>query len=424
MLGKYINPKLTAWTEALRKRRRLREVQKLRSASGKALTFKKDRGARCSNCGASLSGPFCHLCGQKSADLRRPIWELIEEIFDGFFNLDSKILNTLAMLVTIPGGLTSRYMGGHRARYVPPIRLFLVAFFMFFAVIQLAGVAILDVSYLSEAEFKAKKEKEKKEGRSYKFSHDGKVLTQKGVVSIQQDPVNFLKELDAKDREEFLKKAKEADVDVEKILADFKQKNPGVYEAGKKFGPNKDIEFFSRLKVSMLTPINQQDRIPISKEDLDKIMTTNGDDKGWGDKLKAGLAKALADPTKMNSVLNDRAQWALLIVIPLFAFLLRLFHWRRDQRILEQLVFSLHYHAFIMVLMIFIVPIVPLFGGEAAFTVFSYGSVVYMFVSLKIGQRQGWIRTFFKFIILWPLYLMLLSSFLGYGLYTGLSDLS
>ncbi|NQT61394.1 MAG: DUF3667 domain-containing protein [Candidatus Marinimicrobia bacterium] len=52
----------------------------------------------------------------------------MEELLD----VDSRVLRTLRLLFTKPGFLTTEYVKGRRVRYLPPVRIYLVASVLFF----------------------------------------------------------------------------------------------------------------------------------------------------------------------------------------------------------------------------------------------------------------------------------------------------
>ena len=91
-------------------------------------------GARCLNCDASLHGPFCARCGQRALPPRPTLRDLAGEAWQEFVNLDGKVATTLRLLVTRPGLLTVDSRAGRRARYVGPLRLYLVCSLAFFFV--------------------------------------------------------------------------------------------------------------------------------------------------------------------------------------------------------------------------------------------------------------------------------------------------
>ena len=87
----------------------------------------------CPNCGAPAHGPYCYACGQSEKGMIRHLSEVMSEFADIVFNVDSRIFRSLWDLYVRPGYLTFEYLGGRRARYVTPFRLFfflsIVAFF-------------------------------------------------------------------------------------------------------------------------------------------------------------------------------------------------------------------------------------------------------------------------------------------------------
>src|SRR5690348_552519 len=81
----------------------------------------------CENCGVELRGHWCEQCGQAAVDYRRSFRHVIADILDSFLNWDSKFFTTLALLILKPWKLTNEFLAGKRARYVNPLRLYLLA---------------------------------------------------------------------------------------------------------------------------------------------------------------------------------------------------------------------------------------------------------------------------------------------------------
>jgi hypothetical protein len=101
----------------------------------------------CMNCEEVLTGPYCFSCGQKEGDIRRPIWSLLSELLDNVVAPDSKLFKTLLLLLFMPGKLTRDYNSGKRARFIPPLRLYITITFAFFALLLVADVLILDINF-------------------------------------------------------------------------------------------------------------------------------------------------------------------------------------------------------------------------------------------------------------------------------------
>jgi hypothetical protein len=89
----------------------------------------------CANCGAPLTGRYCSECGQRHHDL--PIyhfWHFVREATEDLTHADSRLWRTLIALLFRPGFLTREFLAGRRARYLPPVRLYLVVSVIFFII--------------------------------------------------------------------------------------------------------------------------------------------------------------------------------------------------------------------------------------------------------------------------------------------------
>ena len=95
-----------------------------------------DTGRSCRNCGAPLLGDYCGQCGQRDRDLR--LADIAGEALEDVTDLDSRLWVTLKTLVLRPGRITADYIGGRRARYLPPVRLYLVVSFLVFLSLSVA----------------------------------------------------------------------------------------------------------------------------------------------------------------------------------------------------------------------------------------------------------------------------------------------
>ncbi|MGH8201850.1 MAG: DUF3667 domain-containing protein [Steroidobacteraceae bacterium] len=89
---------------------------------------------RCGNCGAPLSGPYCSQCGQRHEPAVHSFWHFMREAFEDFTHADSRLSRTLGALLFRPGFLTREFLEGRRARYLPPVRLYLVLSVAFFVI--------------------------------------------------------------------------------------------------------------------------------------------------------------------------------------------------------------------------------------------------------------------------------------------------
>ena len=63
----------------------------------------------------------------------------LEQFLGDYFTFDSKIIRSVMPLLFMPGKLTQEYMLGRRARYIPPLRMFIFLSVIFFLVIGWSG---------------------------------------------------------------------------------------------------------------------------------------------------------------------------------------------------------------------------------------------------------------------------------------------
>jgi hypothetical protein len=87
---------------------------------------------RCDNCGAPLGGRYCSACGQRREPPLHSLWHFLQVAAEDLTHADSRLWRTLAALLFKPGFLTAEFIAGRRARYLPPVRLYLVLSVVFF----------------------------------------------------------------------------------------------------------------------------------------------------------------------------------------------------------------------------------------------------------------------------------------------------
>lgn len=90
----------------------------------------------CANCGSALNGHYCAICGQANTEVKRPIWSLIKDLLHIVLDLDGRAYHSLFLLFTRPAYLSRAYISGQRARFTPPLRLFLAISILFFVVVS------------------------------------------------------------------------------------------------------------------------------------------------------------------------------------------------------------------------------------------------------------------------------------------------
>lgn len=498
------------WSIAL-KRRRLRKerAQVERYASIEEDT--RGGGVKCNNCRAPLTGPFCHICGQRDDDLRRPIWTFFRELFDAIFDTDSKIIKTIFMLVLVPGGLSRAFMEGKRARFLPPFRLYVVLLFVFFSVISLANILIIDIHVTPKAEqvaareaFEARMAEQQAEIKraqeaaieagkealgqdggpivpDFDLKFDGvkdpdvlaeQIMSKTASLAAEQSKIaseQILQILEAVEQIETANGANSEQIKAllesiaEDVVATDDGGAPDVEVARERIrqileDPDSDLNPGSRgalqailsldpvgvqtitsaangdtgfslgdlpynFDIAMFVRDSNDAREGIKQEDIDFVLQ-DPNTPDMAKKATEGFMEALRSPREFNKLFNEWLPWALVILMPLFAGILRLTHWGKRRYYLNQLVFALHFHSFLFVMMTVFAFIVPALGGENAFDVFWWGTSLYLIIALKIGQDQSWIRAFLKAGFIWVSYFWFMMLTMMFVMFMGISDSS
>ncbi len=131
----------------------------MQATSPDPVISKTEEPARCANCGAPVTGPFCQACGQRHDSHLHPFRQLVRDALATVLNLDARFYQTVVLLFK-PGRLTEAYLNGQRARYVPPFRLYLSFSIVYFALAAWLNIQDLllfnlnlpeEVSHLPEA---------------------------------------------------------------------------------------------------------------------------------------------------------------------------------------------------------------------------------------------------------------------------------
>ena len=86
----------------------------------------------CANCGTVLHGRYCSVCGQQADTAAHSVGHFLWEAVEALTHADSRVRSTLPPLLRRPGFLTREFFAGRRARYVQPLRLYLIVSVVFF----------------------------------------------------------------------------------------------------------------------------------------------------------------------------------------------------------------------------------------------------------------------------------------------------
>jgi hypothetical protein len=374
----------------------------------------------CENCGAPLTGEFCAQCGQHAIDYRRSILRVLLDAADSFFNWDTKFLKTLGLLLIRPWELTNDFNAGRRARYVHPLRLYLiasVAFFLLARAINLESKAPVELTAQDRAELVANlaqltgpdspltpEQREQVEAARTKLSQGNGALSEEERTELKAAFRAFLKS-------SFKKNVKtEERVQMAEAIARL----PKVAVSPSP-PPDPSINV---PDPSTATESGDQPPAPAvsatakPKKNGGMHFTTGGEDGKnktpfgiWIEKqVKDKIGEDGSKARLFLDTLRSNIPAMMLCCIPLFAFVLKILYFGKRRFYVEHLVYALHIHTFFyMAVIITSLAVmganrtVPALAGWIS-GLMTCAIVVQVFLSIRRVYGQGWFLTLVKFV--------------------------
>lgn len=389
----------------------------------------------CANCGTPMQGEFCHHCGQSIHSVLKPVHHMLEDGMDMFLHVDGRILHTLPPLMTRPGFLTLEYFAGRRQRYVAPFRLMFVLCLLSFFAFHLVADNLLD--------------------RGANRPVSSKLIQQKKPNAFAADATAPDVRRDLESQLDSLRKAR---TQIEGVPG----ADQGLSIAERKLREDAD----RRLAELKAAPANASSAAgkPASGSTAagSRARSTDPDEAAWN-KVEPvdiawlpGFANARLTAFKRHLKLNLKAAFSssdpgerqearermvagffsvlpqsMLVMIPLFALLLKVFYLFRRRLYMEHVIVALHSHAFLFAALLLVLmvgmlstwlhPLAPWMGYPLGIVQFAL--VGWMFAYLLVMQkriyRQGWGMTLLKYWCVGWCYFWLLSAVLGVALVLG-----
>lgn len=379
-----------------------------------------DTPAHCENCGTPLDAAFCPVCGQSRINPIRHAGHALEEVFESFWHLDGRVFRTLRDLL-VPGRVACDYIAGHRMRYVAPLRLFFVLSVLTFFVAQSVVHFGPGTVQLTPTDTTARPS-----GSSPGFAD---ARTVEDVIRTRDAQIAEIR-------------------DAKKALAGVPFATPGL---------DRSIEVIKADAAKRIDALGAGAQPPSVPKPL---LLVDDDDELFEDSAKsadnpAGLVisgkpwhiernpvvidgwprvsrwfnaqvaiavrnapRVQGDPDLLKTAILKTIPAALLMLVPVFALLLKLAFLRRGRLYLEHLTVALYSHAFLCVGLLGLSALTWLQNMSAIASLDTVLSVlkfalwtwlpIYLLLTQKHVYGQGWWRTTLKFALLGSVYAVLL----------------
>jgi hypothetical protein len=343
----------------------------------------------CLNCGTTVIGRYCHICGQENVETKESFWSLSKHFVFDILHFDGKFWHTLKCLVICPGGVARQYCEGKRNRYLHPIRMYLftsaIFFLLFFAL----------------------------KGNELKISENS--LSRKDRIALTNNLNQQLKNNPG--RASLLRQLS---------LLNDSSKNvyPSQFDSSQGFG-------FSMANSGKYRSVEQYDslqkKLPGKERDnpFTRMLTKRGIEfkQKYGNDMRQGF----------NLILSDflhKVPYMLFLSLPFFALILKLLYVRRKNFYYsDHAIFTLYHYIFSFILLMLMIAIGQLqnwtgfsgLGWVLLLLVFVW--MGYLLIEMKNFYRQAWFKTVIKFLLLDLLgFLVIMFLFIVFLLFTILAS--
>ncbi len=366
----------------------------------------------CTNCGEKLGGQFCHGCGQSSKSMIKFFGEVAKELLDDTLGYDSRLKHSIFPLLFRPGRITIDYIKGKRFHYVLPFKLYLITSVLLILLIKMVADSnelkfdnIVDNDVAEEIKEDVNQEINQALGEIQGAGDNPHVKSFN--INIDQDEntgkTSENKSTDSKD----------------------KNSEKSINEIDKKEGTNLQVETDSGNRLTLGS--DGDDNVNWDSDKQELIGLGDLDESWYKDFLvviNPKIKEWRNDPGPLMERFIESLPYMMFVILPIFAMFLKLFYAFSRRFYTEHLVFLLHNHSFLyMVLMLqiflnFLEEKVRILENTSTQMIVStvdwlsiilaWWMVIYVFLAMKRFYRQGWGITILKTSALGFIYTLML----------------
>ena len=345
----------------------------------------------CPNCGGGRSGRYCSVCGQNDRNYVRGLLPVVWEFGRESFEVDSRLFQTLKLLLFKPGSLSMEFCRNRRARFMTPVRMYLFASFVFFLVLVTVPDWSVQTGGYIDVQFDGGLEEVDEEVDEE--SGDALGESGEGVVS-------------------------EAEIEALKAVVRPEQRQRVDDLLGR---PDTD---WTRGVGLMLARLAGRAAAP-SDADAFALQDAPGDtvDLAVGPIVLAGdpelppfvvriffsaMVDFLHDPTRFLQQFIGNLPITMFFLLPFLAAALAICYARKRRFFVEHLVFAMHVQTFAFIVLTLALVVPAASAGIWVQLILQLILPVYGVVALRRFYGDGWIWTLFKGLIVWCMYWIVL----------------
>lgn len=374
----------------------------------------------CSNCGRPRADRFCSLCGQNDRTYSRSLFPVLGELVRESFEFDGRLAQTLKLLLFKPGSLSTEFSRNRRARYMTPVRLYLFTSVVFFLTMSLAmsrvpnpleeepdpssGLAEIPGDVMDSLQAVVPGLRLQLDGEDVPVPTE---ISESGVAALRAnlEPSQHGKLDDLLKRESsrptqiaLALLAAAFDSEARASSTDGRQGNPGP-DSGESAAEDTLSEPRDGTEAGD-APAGAAVVLPTSRGFLARMALNS-------------IVDLMHDPDAFTERIIGNLSIAMFFLLPVYALMLAVLYWRKKRYYIEHLVFGMHVHSFLfmIVTLMLIASITPMGAAGQGWTQGILGLVVlaYPIIALRRFYGNGWFVTLVKAFVLGILYFTIVS---------------
>ena len=326
---------------------------------GNPATDEQPPYTHCLNCGAELSGMYCHKCGQEATLPIPKIWGFVKDYIKNITCIDRQALPTLYNLVFHPGRLVKDYCAGRYRSYSNPIQLNLFIVFVLIILFSAVGDDTSFADMLKEATSK-------------------ELFISESVLSTIRDDSEYMHSIETSPRDTVVLVASHNVVDKYKETVEI-------------------------LDIISLTDLEEPDTLVVTLPTIlrDDRLVVEEDGKYYfsidNDKMDSALMlnEIIEVWMALVSTILGNFQLLMFLTVPFLAYSIRLVLIRRKFPRIYCFIFSLYYIAFVEILIMLLYVISVIFNIPMIYIQVLLHIIMFVYLMMALKQTYD-IRTWLK----------------------------